>query len=178
MTARAALKRATRDVHDRLDASLSTCRLDQAEGYADFLAVQAAAYLPIERALTKSGAADVVPDWNVGLRGTKLVDDLAALGRAVPPEVVPPTYDGEAALLGGIYVIEGSRMGAAVLAKQVPPALPRAFLSARPPAGWWSVIVAILERKLCSTVERDLAEAAARRTFACFEQAAGPDQSI
>ena len=82
-------------------------------------------------------------------------------------------HDNEAALLGGIYVLEGSRMGAAVLASAVPAAFPHQFLSVRPPAGHWAAIIATLERKLYSSVQLHNAKAAALRTFACFEQAAG-----
>ena len=125
MTARAALKRATRDVHDRLDQSLSTYRLDRRDDYGTFLQVQAGAFLAVERALTDGGAAALVPGWDKALRGALLAADLAALGVSDIPGVPAPSYDGEAELLGGIYVIEGSRMGAAVLLRDVPAEFPR-----------------------------------------------------
>ena len=178
MTARAALKRATRDVHDRLDQSLSTYRLDRRDDYGTFLQVQAGAFLAVERALTDGGAAALVPGWDKALRGALLAADLAALGVSDIPGVPAPSYDGEPELLGGIYVLEGSRMGAAVLLRDIPAEFPRAFLAARSPSGSWGTFVATLERKLVSPVEVSQAEASARRTFACFEQSAGQDRTI
>lgn len=173
MKVRDALKLATRDVHERLDASLSGYRLDDRDSYGAFLTAQAAAFLPVERALTNAGAAALLPDWAQTLRSPRLMDDISALGITTIPEVEPPSYDNESALLGGIYVLEGSRMGAAVLARAVPADFPRQFLSARPPPGYWAAIIATLERKLYSSVQLDNAKAAALRTFVCFEQAAG-----
>ena len=176
MKARDALKRATRDVHDRLDAILSSYRLDDAADYRRFLTAQAAAFLPVERALTAAGAGDLVPGWTNTLRGSLLIADLDALGARTPREVAPPAYDNEAALLGGIYVLEGSRMGAAVLSRQVPAHLPRRFLATRSPPGHWAAILGTLERKLTSSVELNIATAAAQRTFACFESSGRIDQ--
>lgn len=175
MKVRDALKRVTRDVHDRLDASLSSYRLDDRDDYRAFLIAQAAAFLPIERALSEAGAAQLVPGWAATLRSPSLLDDLAALGASDIREVVPPSYAGEEEVLGGIYVLEGSRMGAAVLARTIPAGFPRRFLSMRPPPGHWAGIVATLERILCSSVGVNIATAAAQRTFACFEKAAGID---
>lgn len=173
MKARDSLKRATRDIHDRLDAGLSAYRLDDRDGYRAFLSAQAAAFYPVERALTGAGAAALVPGWIETLRGSLLAADLADLGAAAIAEVPAPAFDSEAELLGGLYVLEGSRMGAAILARAVPPGFPRRFLGVRPPAGHWRALIATLERKLYSPVDVNLAKAAARRTFACFEQAAG-----
>ena len=178
MTARAALKRATRDVHDRLDQSLSTYRLDRRDDYVNFLQAQAGAFLPVERALTDGGAAALVPGWDKALRGALLAADLAALEIGDIPEVPAPSYNGQAELLGGIYVLEGSRMGAAVLLRDIPAEFPRAFLAARSPAGRWGAFIATLERKLSSPVEIEQANESARRTFACFEQSAGQDRTL
>lgn len=178
MKARDALKRATRDVHDRLDAILSSYRLDQRDDYGAFLGAQAGAFLPVERALTAASASRLIEGWNEALRGRLLLDDLAALGCSDIREVTAPTYVSDADLLGGIYVLEGSRMGAAVLLRDVPAGFPRAFLAARSPAGRWGAFVATLERKLVSPVEIEQAKDSARRTFACFEQSAGQDWTI
>ena len=173
MKVRDALKRATRDVHDRLDASLSGYRLNDRDDYRKFLTAQAAAFLPVERALTVAGAAKLIAEWAETLRSPLLAADLAALGIGSIPEVASPAYDDEASLLGGLYVLEGSRMGAVVLAREVPADFPRQFLAVRPPPGHWSALIATLERKLYSSVELKIAKGAAQRTFACFEQAAG-----
>ena len=178
MTARAALKRASRDVHDRLDRTLSIYRLDQRGDYVTFLQAQARALLPVERALTDAGAAALVPGWGEALRSALLTADLAELGAGDITQIPPPSYDGEAELLGGIYVLEGSRMGAAVLLRSVPAEFPRAFLGARSPSGRWGAFVATLERKLGSPVDLEQAKDSARRTFACFEQSAGQDRTI
>lgn len=152
---------------------LSTFDLTSAAGYADFLAVQAAAFLSVEAALDEGGAAEVLPDWPQRRRSEALVADLTALGRAVPDLVTPPDFDDEARLWGGLYVLEGSRLGGAVLRKSVPPELPRSFLASPSKSAGWPSFVAVLERKLYGDPALQRAGSSAIETFACFELACG-----
>jgi heme oxygenase len=168
LSAREYLRAITRDAHDRVDARFSTFDLSTLGGYADFLAAQAAAFLPIEAALDRAGAGDLLPDWLDRRRSGALKADLAALGRSSPEVATAPAYADEASVWGGIYVLEGSRLGGNVLRKGVAKELPKSFLA--PPAkGSWGKFVAALERNLSDRVVLQRAGLSAVKTFACFE---------
>ncbi|WP_309612022.1 biliverdin-producing heme oxygenase [Sphingomonas sp.] len=171
MTAREELKAATQAAHDRVDAAFDH-DLANPIIYVAFLAAQASAYLPVEEALTACGAARLIENWHDHRRAPLLAADLATLDCAPPDLIAPPEYRGEAAVVGGLYVLEGSRMGAAVLLRRVLPGLPIAFLSARAEPGHWTRFIASLDQLLYSPQRLDAAIEAASATFACFEQAA------
>ncbi|WP_395001560.1 biliverdin-producing heme oxygenase [Sphingomonas sp.] len=172
MTARAALKAATRDAHERVDKAFGAHDLATRAGYARFLLGQAAALAPIEQALTEAGAALLIEAWHEHRRAPLLTADLAALGLASPSPVPAPRFADEAELAGGLYVLEGSRMGGAILRRAVPDCFPSAFLSARQHPGRWTRFAASLDTLLYSPQRRDAAVGAASRVFTCFEQAA------
>ncbi len=171
MSARSALRAATRADHARVDALFSDSDLASRAGYARFLARQAAAHLPVERAIDAAGAEALVPDWPARRRAPLLLADLADLGPTTIAEERFLLPGGEAALLGAVYVLEGSRLGGAVLRQRVGPGLPVRFLSPGRQGGWRS-LVALLDCAL--RTESALAEAieGARSTFDCFACAA------
>jgi len=115
MTARFRLKAATAAAHERLDACMSRydlgCRVD----YGAFLQAQARAFIGVEAALDAACADTYLPDWRERRRSDALRADLGLLGLDVPEPALVPTFREEAELLGAIYVLEGSRLGAAVL---------------------------------------------------------------
>lgn len=166
--ARGALRAATAAHHDRVDAVFSHADLTDREGYGRFLQAQAGAYLPVEAALERAGAATLVPDWAARRRAVSLRADLAALGLAVPHETSVLTFDGAAAVLGGVYVLEGSRLGGALLARGVPAHFPRGFLAPGDSAGWRSLL-GILEHTLTSAGDIASAIESASRVFLLFE---------
>ncbi len=168
MSARAYLRAITRDAHDRVDSRFSAFDLSKAHDYAEFLAAQAAAFLPIEEALDRAGAAEVLSDWPERRRGHALKSDLALLGRDLPSATSVPDYSDEAAIWGGIYVLEGSRLGGNVLRKSVAADLPKLFLASSS-KGSWASFVAALERNLYDRVVLHRAGLSAVNTFACFE---------
>ena len=173
MSARSALRSATRAAHERVDAAFAAHDLAALPAYGRFLQAQAAALLPVERALGSAGADALAEAWDEHRRAPLLIADLAALELAPGPFVTPPAYASDAHLAGGLYVIEGSRLGGAVLRRQVPGAFPSAFLSARQAPGRWPRFVANLDRLLYSPQRVESAIEAALATFACFETAAG-----
>ena len=173
MSARAKLRSATAAEHDRVDALFSAFDLAAPGGYARFLAAQAAAFLPVEAALDEAGAASALSCWPERRRGHLLAADLAALGAAPGPPVAPPAFAGEAALLGGIYVLEGSRLGGALLRRSLPDGAPCRFLAAPQPPGAWRNLLAKLDSVLIGEREIDSAVDSARRVFRCFAAAAG-----
>ena len=175
---RAHLRRATAACHERVDAAFSAFDLATPFGYAGFLAAQSAAVIPVEQAIEAAGIDDILPDWRERTRRIALGRDLASLGRtaARPVPVVPP--DGPAAALGMAYVLEGSRLGAAVLLRRVlggrDPTSRAATAYLRHGAGsdLWQRFLACLEAP--SYLEADLAKMTdgAIAVFAAFEHAA------
>lgn len=170
-TARAALRRATASHHERVDRLFSIADLSTPTGYGRFLLAQARAHLPVEAALTRAGAENVMDDWLRRQRDHLLRADLAELGITAPDHGVAISFDDENAALGGIYVLEGSRLGGTLLRRQVPPTLPTAFLSASDAVGWRRLL-ATLEARLVTPAKRHAAIAAAIDVFSIFEMAA------
>jgi heme oxygenase len=173
MKVRAALRAATADCHKRVDAAFSRFDLGTEDGYRRFLLAQAGGFLPVESALDEAGAETVLSDWPQRRRGVLLRADLAALAVTVP-EPFPglPIVSGKAPMLGAIYVLEGSRLGGAVLKKAVPSHFPRRFLEARQAAGSWRKLLQTLDEFLIRPGDLDAAIVAAKEVFARFERAA------
>jgi heme oxygenase len=170
------MRTATAEAHARVDTIFSRFPLGQACGYRAFLRAIAAAHVHVEAAIERSGAAArLVGDWPERRRAALLCADLEELGEACPVADGRWAFDDEAALLGAIYVLEGSRLGGALLRKQVPAQLPRRFLSASAPAGAWRALSALLDRELSDGQKLDRAISAARQVFTSFE-AAGLEQ--
>lgn len=172
MTAHAYLRVATRAAHDQVDSLLSGFDLGDRASYARFLSVQAAAFLPVEQALDKAGVEALVPDWPGRRRGHLLRDDLDALKVTVPHLMVAPPFADSNAMLGGLYVLEGSRLGGAMLSRSVGADLPQRFLGQAPPKGAWNGLIALLEQHLQSDVQREQAANSAILTFDCFFRSA------
>lgn len=172
MSARAYLRDLTREAHDRVDALFAGYDLSDDDHYRRFLTAHAAAYLPIEAALDEAGAGTIIEGWAQRRRSSLLQQDLAVLGLPVPDPVETPAFTGDAAVAGAAYVLEGSRLGGAVLKEQLKPDAPRSFLDAPSEKGGWPRFIAEIERILYSRVRQEQAGEAALSTFACFELAA------
>lgn len=151
-----------------MDAAYGRFDLTDAAGYRAFLVAHAhalpvaearMALLPFARTLTP--------------RTPLLSADLTALGVAMP-KASSPTSDDMAAAWGTLYVVEGSRLGGALLARAVPPQWPSAYLGAIHPAGQWRAIQAAVdaaaERE--PDVWRERMIAGALDTFALYAAAA------
>jgi len=167
----AALREGTRDEHERLDALLATFDLADRDQYAAFLSAHAAALLPLESALDAAGAERLVPDWAERRRGAAIRADLAELGAGMPDSVAVPALGGDAAMLGAIYVVEGSRLGGRFLARAVGDGLPKSYLGAPQAAGNWPKLLARIDALLYSADDLSHAVDAARAVFASFEAA-------
>lgn len=170
--ARWELRTSTREDHDRVDAVFDRFDLADKADYAAFLRAQAAALLPVERALDAADAEAVIADWPERRRAYRLAQDLADLGeRVMPTSAASLELDSPEAILGALYVIEGSRLGGAMLAKRVPADLPRRYLAASDPARW-RALVALIDESLVTSSQREEALRAARAVFGLFEHAA------
>ena len=170
-TARFFLRAATAQDHERVDAAFGDFDLADRADYARFLTAQAAAFLPTEAAIERAGPLAVVPDWPERRRSALLLNDLAALGIAPPEGEALGALESPTEVLGAIYVLEGSRLGGAMLARSIPDGYPRRFMTASDPVRWRGLI-SIMDRCLISDEQRAAATTAARRVFALFERGA------
>lgn len=165
------LRAATRGAHDRVDALFSGFDLARPDDYRRFLAAQAAAFLPAEAALDHAGAGRLFPGWSEARRAHLLAADLDDLGMARPDPAAAPAFASPAAVAGAVYVLEGSRLGGALLSRRLAPGLPGRFLSAGLPPGGWRAFLARLEQLLGTDVERREAVASAEGMFLLFASA-------
>ena len=118
-TLHARLKAATNAAHEAVDRHYSRFDLADPQGYREFLSAHAAIMPHCEAVLDASGIAALLPDWEERRRTPALLADLAALDctialsdLAATPLAAPETW-------GMLYVLEGSRLGGAVLAGRV-----------------------------------------------------------
>lgn len=172
MSARTALRNATAAQHERVDRLFSSFDLGRRDGYRHFLLAQAAAFLPAENALDAAGAGNVIADWPSRRRGELARADLVALETPLPAFATPPELHGTPGILGAIYVLEGSRLGGAVLKRRLPSALPSAFLGAPAPRGSWRKLLETLDECLTESTGIEEAIASAKEVFVMFEAAA------
>lgn len=169
MSARTALRAATAADHERVDTLFSRFNLTREDGYRRFLLAQAAAFLPLEQAIDEAGGIEFVDDWHDRKRGHLLEQDLADLGEIPPPSVEALSLSTPPRLAGAIYVLEGSRLGGAVLKREIPDDFPKRFLSAPQAHGSWRKVLDRLDKFLYRTDQIDEAAESAHQVFQRFE---------
>lgn len=108
------IRDATQMSHSRLDAALSKLDLAIPRYYEGFLRSQAEALFPIEAALEANRIESLIPDWTLRVRTPALERDLATLNITCNPQPLPE-FGSAAEMLGAVYVLEASRMGARVM---------------------------------------------------------------
>lgn len=176
MTLRGLLKQETEGHHARLDGALSALDLSEASDYGRFLRIHAAALLPVELQLESAGVAALLEDWPRRVRRTALTADLAALGLARPAPVPFAPLAGTDEMLGALYVLEGSRLGHAMLLRHLSPAAPTrraiAFLTHGAGERLWGGLLAALAGRDGPAADRSRMVAAAHRTFGAYLEAA------
>ena len=169
------LRDATSAAHRELDAQLSSFDLTTFSGYRRFLQASAGALLPLEAALVEAGVAKLFPDWPERARSAAIAADLERLGKDAHAtvSVLPLTPSG---MIGTMYVLEGSRLGAKFLLKTVADAADPRVRAATAYLGhgagkrlWQSFLAKLASEQAC---DEDEAIEAARSAFAAFEQAA------
>lgn len=165
------LRKRTADLHEALDAKMSRHDLSDPVGYTRFLSVMAKGFGPIEDWL---GAHwQFAPQSVAFVRRLPLIQaDLQALGEELPTADADfdPGDGGRSELLGLLYVLEGSRLGAKVLKTRVAPGLPTAFLGDNEPLLAWRTL--LLQIDDLSNGEMDRADVAASAAFDIFLAAA------
>lgn len=169
---RHALRTATAQAHERLDAWARRVNLADRESYGRFLLAQSGPVMALESALQHFGVARLLRDWPLRSRTAALRHDLEILrlntqsSAAIALTSTPQAF-------GTLYVLEGSRLGARVLLQQILAAAPdlkpaTRFLSHGSDHRLWTAFLQILEAKVGV---HELAECAqgARHAFALFE---------
>jgi heme oxygenase (biliverdin-IX-beta and delta-forming) len=172
------LKAATASAHRALDARFGAFDLTSMAGYRRFLEASASALLPIEAALERAGIADLFSDWPQRSRRTAIVADLDRIGGVIDP--LPPVLPmNRHEMLGTMYVLEGSRLGAKYLMRAVTgcgePRMVAAtnYLAHGDGLPLWRTFLETLEREGVAPDGEVEVIAGAQRAFAMFARAAG-----
>ncbi|MDJ0386523.1 biliverdin-producing heme oxygenase [Roseomonas sp. E05] len=167
------LRTATQDLHAEADRLGQGFDLRSRAGYRSFLRAHARALPALEAACDAAGLEQMVPDWPQRRRRTALEADLARLGAALPPAGRVTLPSGPAAL-GAAYVLEGSRLGNAMLLRIIQNASAlanvsaTAYLSHMPGPEGWPGFLGRLEQALPEPTHWAEATAGARLAFDCF----------
>lgn len=166
---RQALRQATMAEHQRVDDLFSRFSLDTPESYRSFLKAHARALAPLE-AMARPAAP----------RLPMLAEDLAALGESMPDGLAMQARDSDAFRWGALYALEGSRLGGAMLERQVASGLPRAYLSAVHEKGGWQAFQRSLDAAAEGEGDQWVGEAVqgAEAAFALFAAAAMSEQAM
>lgn len=118
---RFALKRATNEAHDRVEGVVRDAGMfETREGFQRYLAAAFEMRARFERLLDLNHAARVWADYPSRKIADLVAQDIADLdGVAVPPETTGTKTCSAGELLGVMYVLEGSSLGARILVKSV-----------------------------------------------------------
>ncbi|MBX4959269.1 biliverdin-producing heme oxygenase [Rhizobium lentis] len=135
MSLRSVLRAQTADCHAEVDKLFGTFDLSSNVQYRTFLRAHARVVPAAENALDEAGVVRLLPDWPERRRAQLLLADIGELGDRLPERLPAPALHDEAALWGALYVLEGSKLGGAVLARSVPDPLPSRYLTPRGPKG-------------------------------------------
>lgn len=169
------LRKRTGSLHAHVDFRAAGMRLETASGYARFLTSQASVILPLEDALESAGVMRLLADWGDRCRSEALKADLLEIGASCFP-VSPPVFKSDAALLGALYVLEGSRLGARVILSRIGFCSATRYLRHGEGLRLWPSFLEILESDEGVRQHPDAAEDAARLVFEMFAQAMEPQE--
>ena len=151
-----------------------TALLQHSDGYARFLLATARALLPLERELEAANVSAILPDWVQRSRSSSLRSDLAAMSLVEPVEEAWLPRSDEAYLFGIVYVLEGSRLGARVLLRQLEMSIPTdpkgasSYLSHGLWEPLWQTFLIRLEASESVKQNREAAVAGASAAFEMF----------
>lgn len=112
------LKIATSGLHDLVDRQAEALDLSTPPGLRGFLEMMAQGLGAVERGLERSGVAAIYPLWPTRTRLKLALEELGRPADEVADDAVPFTHEAEQ--WGALYVLEGSRLGSRVLARQAP----------------------------------------------------------
>lgn len=177
------IREATCSSHSRLDAALAKLDLAVPVYYEGFLRSQANALFPVEAALESGGIESILPDWPLRIRTPALQHDLDALSLTCQP-LPAPEFESAAQMLGAVYVLEASRMGARVmlarLAEHPDSDAMNATAYLRHGFGkrFWPSFLSVLETDPAAQNDPAGVVRGAQMTFAMFESALMPMDTV
>lgn len=172
LSARRALRDRTADLHAALDARLAATDFDDAASYAAFLRAQAPALFALEEMIEAAPLASI-GDWPARRRAPAMRADLQLLGRAAPPPAESPAFENDA-LIGALYVLEGSRLGARHLVRVARASreplirAATAFLAHGEAEPFWPGFLHFLKRREAQGLDAEALVAGARGAFGLF----------
>ncbi len=173
---RLCMRSVTAATHNRLDARFGALDLTGLAGYRQFLEASAAALLPLEMALINARVARIFPDWEERSRQVAILDDLAQTGGRMEPLPLPGPLD-FGGVLGTMYVLESSRLGARILLNRVKRSTDPAVLAATAylrhgaDRHFWQSFLAVIESHSATLHESGAIDGAVK-AFEMFERAA------
>ena len=177
LTPRHRIRLATRDAHDQVDRWFSRYDLKNPQDYRRFLTSHWSVLPGCELMLEAAGALEILSDWPVRRRTDALAQDMSLLGQVPVTVVDTQGAISPAELWGMMYVLEGSRLGGAILAQRVeagPDAtcrLATAYLRHGTGLRLWPSFVAAFDAADAVNGDFEGVVAGARRTFAMFADA-------
>lgn len=168
LTRRFLLRNATRTAHDALDAMIGG--FDTVETYRRYLAGTARFRLPVEAGLNAISMPVALGDWRPTFVAAQIRRDLERFELAPSAESAAPLHtETDSALYGILYVLEGSGLGARLLARRAAElglgeetGAAHLFAQAGNNHAWQAFVVA-LER--AESFDEELAVAAANDMF-------------
>lgn len=163
--ARAFLAAETRDLHGALDRFASRFNLLTPSGLENFLRFMWIGCSTIEGGLDAAGADRLLPEWPRRRRSDLLARDLGATGTSPPP---PIDFASDGEVWGGLYVLEGSRLGGRMLARSTPLSNQSAFLSESEKRSFWPQFLKRLRSADQGARSRADMVCGARKAFAAF----------
>jgi heme oxygenase len=172
--ARRHLQKETALLHQAVERHFSPGRMTR-DAYVRYLQMNRP-FASIEPALEAARIDRVLPDWDIRQRRFALASDMHAMGIRAGDTRPIAISDDIGTLLGWSYVLEGSRLGARFILKQIEQTQDQELIGAtrflRPGAGMdlWASFNAALSRidNDPSAIER--AGEAARLAFGCFQR--------
>lgn len=112
------LRVATEDLHQRVDQQAGDFDLATVRGQREFLTMMIGGLSAVEPALDRSGAEQVFSPWPSRRRLGAACEELGETTEVSHSDAID--YTDEAEIWGALYVLEGSRLGSRLLAKQAP----------------------------------------------------------
>jgi heme oxygenase len=164
------LRADTSDDHNAVDLIFGNFDLRDRTWYGSFLSAHMRVLPSLEIALEQAGVEEIIPDWRDRRRRERLTDDLTVLGMSAPEHLPAPTFSNDDEIWGAAYVLEGSKLGGAMLARQVPAEFPSSYLAFQGPKGAMKTFMERLDGFQPEDEARVIA--AARSVFALFKKAA------
>lgn len=164
------LRAKTATLHEALDRQSGGFDFATEPGRRAFLQFMLRGLSLLEGALERAGAAELLPEWPTRTRVHLIRSDLGVTAPVAGP--LPPTlaFDGTAQIWGGLYVLEGSRLGARAIRAGAPDWTGCAFLTRTADDRFWPEFVARLERAEDAGAERDGMAEGASRAFLAFQR--------